>query len=705
MSSKINFLKYEDNIKRALTANNLKKIKDYQKSALDYYQVFKNDLDTIHENISDNEYKKIIIKIQLATKEIDLLNENIIKKKSFNISTSKNVLIESFENNKNIVSIEHLLEDLTDIGIQRGNQFHQNSKIITNFLFKITWISFVVTLLIIIFSGLYLERNILPHLKKLINTCYMISKGDYNKRAIIHSPCEFGTLGLTFNGMMEQIETRDANLNSLLDGLSSAVLSFDKSGIITEEKSKASFKIFPNFYNITTIKQFISEYTSFKIETLDKLLKIVFDPKRMLPLSSAIGLFPNKTTFRDTNGNDHHICFNYQSVNNPRNQELEKLILIADDITKEVESENEKKIQEERIERITTVSKNKESYQNFLSEVALLISNINNMHNIPNKDTGTSYKKLLLDLHTLKGLLALFSFNTCASMIHLIEDHLQHNNSDENFLISFEKMCTLFKEQKEDLDNTLSISNEEYLTTIYKPNLQYFKKILHSYSQSNQNLSKVHLSEINNIAKTLDHLPLSVYIKKYQLHLSRLQKKFHQKSATLILDESSDQLSFSEIEMLDKVFIHIINNSFDHGIENEDERLRLNKNPKGIIKISFKRIHQIKNESINSNHQSLIFKITDDGKGIDADFLGKKALEKGIWNEEKFKSASYEDKINLIFVPSFSSKSENEVSAISGRGVGMSAVLEDIQKLNGTLQVSTSVGIGTTFTIKLEVFS
>lgn len=684
MSSKINFIKYEDNIKRSLLASSPEVASEFYKTALDFYNVFLGDIHTVFENITDQESKNIIDKIKNLSKEVSILNSEL-KNKSFEY-------INQFENNKNVVAIENFLENLTDIGIERGNALHISSKQITALLFKMTVISFLTTLMIIIFSTFYLERSILPHLKKLTNACVLITEGNYQKRAEIKSPCEFGTLGNTFNVMMFKIQTHDANMRSLLDGLSSAVFSFDNQGNIAEEKSKATDDIFPNFNQVSNINIFIKTFTTLKTETLEKLLTLTFDPKRTLPLSSALDLLPNKTTFLDDFGQEKHLVFNYQGVNRPQDETLEKIILIANDITVEVEAQKEKQIQEERIERITAVSKNQNSYQNFVNEANSLINNIKN-HLVSNPSTeSTNSKKISLDLHSLKGILALFNFNSCSSLVHGIEDlfklFLSENNLEKinEILKLFNEMEDLFTIQKNDLENTLSISsNNKNLTSIYTPNLNQLITII----------SKTQNTQLQNALFELYKFPLSEVFKKYELHLTRLKKKFPDKSARIVYDSASDQIAYSEIESLDGAFIHLINNCFDHGIEEEYLRTSNNKPAEGTIKISLQR----KISTSASSVSSLIFTLQDDGKGIDPSLLARKAVEKGIWNEDKLNNSTDEEKIALIFEPSFSSK--DEVSAISGRGIGMSAVREDITKINGNLQVHSIINQGTTFIIEV----
>ena len=130
----------------------------------------------------------------------------------------------------------------------------------------------------------------------------------------------------------------------------------------------------------------------------------------------------------------------------------------------------------------------------------------------------------------------------------------------------------------------------------------------------------------------------------------------------------------------------------DHGIETEDERVEKTKPHKGKIKVNFK-----------SNVKSFEIFIQDDGRGIDPKVIKNKVLEKGLKSEKDLENLKDSDFINMIFLPGFSTK--KEVTDISGRGIGMDALKEEVQKLGGTVSVSSRINEGTTFLIKLPFFN
>jgi two-component system chemotaxis sensor kinase CheA len=135
---------------------------------------------------------------------------------------------------------------------------------------------------------------------------------------------------------------------------------------------------------------------------------------------------------------------------------------------------------------------------------------------------------------------------------------------------------------------------------------------------------------------------------------------------------------------------HLVRNAVSHGIEPAEERRRLGKAPRGKIKL-------------NAYHQGnqVVVEISDDGRGIDAQKIRTKALELGMMTAEEASRLTEGETLDFIFRPGFSTA--EEVTEVSGRGVGMDVVQSVLQRLKATIHVETHVGQGTTFRLKLPL--
>lgn len=162
------------------------------------------------------------------------------------------------------------------------------------------------------------------------------------------------------------------------------------------------------------------------------------------------------------------------------------------------------------------------------------------------------------------------------------------------------------------------------------------------------------------------------------------------KNIELVLEGGETEMDRNIIEEISDPLIHLIRNSIDHGIENSIKRKELGKRGKGLLKI--KAYHA-------ENH--VIITIEDDGSGINVEKVKNKAIERNIITGQEADILPRQQLINLIFESGFSTS--DEVSEISGRGVGMDIVRSHINKLSGIIETETEEGRGTKFTIKLPL--
>ena len=162
------------------------------------------------------------------------------------------------------------------------------------------------------------------------------------------------------------------------------------------------------------------------------------------------------------------------------------------------------------------------------------------------------------------------------------------------------------------------------------------------------------------------------------------------KEVELVISGSEVEIDKSVVESIGDPLTHMIRNSLDHGIESPEQRLSAGKNRQGQIQL---RALQ------ESGH--IIIVIEDDGRGMDAEKIGAKAVEKGLVKPEKLAHMSSQEILSFIFHPGFSTA--ESVTAISGRGVGMDVVLSTLKSLNGSVSVSSTLGQGSAIRMQLPL--
>lgn len=201
-------------------------------------------------------------------------------------------------------------------------------------------------------------------------------------------------------------------------------------------------------------------------------------------------------------------------------------------------------------------------------------------------------------------------------------------------------------------------------------------------------------SQLSRITKELQRTSMSlrmVPIKPSFQKVSRMVRdlaKSSGKQVELHLFGEETELDRNVVEQIGDPLVHMIRNAIDHGIETPEDRSKAGKNPTGRI--------ELKAYHMGSN---IIIEMSDDGHGINAKKVHAKAISSGIVSQED--NLSEQDMIELIFAPGLSTA--EKVTDISGRGVGMDVVKKNIEQMRGNVEVSTTLGQGTTFKIKLPL--
>ncbi|HCL56416.1 MAG TPA: chemotaxis protein CheA [Spirochaetia bacterium] len=193
--------------------------------------------------------------------------------------------------------------------------------------------------------------------------------------------------------------------------------------------------------------------------------------------------------------------------------------------------------------------------------------------------------------------------------------------------------------------------------------------------------------ELRDVTMSIRMLPISVIYKTFNRLVRDLSLDL-KKEVDLITYGDDTELDKNLIESIKDPLMHLIRNSIDHGIETAAERETLGKKAKGKLILS-----------AEHSGASVLIKIMDDGGGIKINKIREKALSLGIINENQ--THSEKELIDLIFHPGFSTK--ESATDVSGRGVGMDVVKQNIEKLRGNIEIESEEGKGTTITLKLPL--
>lgn len=242
--------------------------------------------------------------------------------------------------------------------------------------------------------------------------------------------------------------------------------------------------------------------------------------------------------------------------------------------------------------------------------------------------------------------------------------------------VDIDKLDTLMN-----LMGELVISRSRIMETLKKYQIK-------EIDESLAHLSRITL-DLQNIVMKIRMVPIAFVFNRFPRMVRDLSKKLN-KEINLVITGQETELDRTVVDEIGDPLLHLLRNAIDHGIESKDERLAKGKPPIGTVRL-------------DAHHEgnNVVIEVSDDGRGLDRDKILKKAVERGLIDEVSASSMTDEKVFSLIFEPGFST-AEN-VSDVSGRGVGMDVVKSTIETLNGSVQIESIKDQGTKVTIKLPL--
>ncbi len=262
------------------------------------------------------------------------------------------------------------------------------------------------------------------------------------------------------------------------------------------------------------------------------------------------------------------------------------------------------------------------------------------------------------------------------------EAHIHHKDEKkkrkitQTVRVDIEKLDTLMN-----LMGELVIARSRIVETLKKYSI---KEVDESLAQ----LSRITL-DLQNIVMKIRMVPIAYVFNRFPRMVRDLAKQMN-KEVDFIIKGEDTELDRTFVEEIGDPLLHLLRNAIDHGIESKEERIAKGKPPKGTIILSAR--HEGNN---------VVIEIVDDGRGIDRDKVIKKAVERGLIDEARAMMLPDDKVYELIFLPGFSTK--DEVTEVSGRGVGMDVVKNVVESLNGSVSIESQKDKGTKVTIRLPL--
>ena len=522
---------------------------------------------------------------------------------------------------------------------------------------------------------------------------FLQNKKDNVAKIELHSNDEFGAMAHSLNdniivsaklheeihelnvNLEKRIEEKTVKVTTLLNNAGQGFLTFDTNFIVDEEYSKECEKLIGKELALKDITSLLFTNVK-KIELFKDTLVNALNENITIKRNAYLSLLPSIILL-----NRKAVKLEYKIL------EDSKFMLILTNITSQKKLEKKVKREQEILKMIVAVvsesdvfHETKKEYQNFIDNYLEYINqNATPLHNISN---------IYRIIHTFKGTFSQLYMKDIVDFLHEIESRLStmqkdilHSNiqleellENSDFETSLNKSISIIEE----------ILGEEFLTTSNYlkidlndiSNLQEkIENLLNNFEQTTPECQDI-LCSIQNLSSVKLSSLLHPYISLTKQLALRLDKEIYDFS---IIGDNKISLN-DTFKPFIKSLIHLFRNSMDHGIETPEKRVEHGKDEKGTISCTF-----------NIVDENLQLIISDDGAGIDIEKIKNRLSLNGIDAQKLNENQIY----NYIFDDNFTTK--DEISDISGRGIGMSVVKNEIEKLNGDINITSSKNNGTTF--------
>jgi two-component system chemotaxis sensor kinase CheA len=460
-----------------------------------------------------------------------------------------------------------------------------------------------------------------------------------------------------------------AKLELLLDNAKEGFVFFDSDMRIEPLYSKEANRIFQ--INIADLQIHELLYSndikkaSFLKETLQGILKET--PQRQEVL---ISLLQDEFVI-----NKNNIQCEYKVLDENH------FLLILTDITQTKELEQKIKDEQQVLKMVVQVVSVPEQFNEIKKDYYLLCSGIKEFQ------TLEMLGNLRREIHTFKGLFAQKEMLYIVKSLHefeaLIDSCIKNENLEDTFLDINTDVMVAWLEK--DITILNDILGEEFFSEHNYIHVDK-KRIESLYNRYKRIIKTYDNPLLENMAYEIQRLSfndiksfLKPYEKMVDLLAQRLEKDIEPMSV-----QSDDIFISDNFKPFLNSLVHVFRNCVDHGIESSDERVEKDKKVKGTITCN-----------VTQSIDNIILSIGDDGKGLDPNLLRDKALHRGVYTKEQLSNKSDDEILYVIFEEDFSTTSS--ISDVSGRGIGLSSVWYEINRLGGIIEIENNFGYGVEF--------
>jgi two-component system chemotaxis sensor kinase CheA len=463
-----------------------------------------------------------------------------------------------------------------------------------------------------------------------------------------------GNLERNVEARTRELDERNRGMLLVLDNVAQGFITIDLNGVMASERSA----VLDRWFEPPSPGMRISEYLSAAAPDFVPWIELGLEQLRddILPVEMALAQLPKRFE-----GHGRTFDVTYTPIRD--GETVTHLLVIISDVTEMLARERAEREQRELVALFQRISVDRAGVEEFLTEAASLVAAIRN------EAEPAAQKRLV---HTLKGICAIYGLESYAELTHQVESDLATHEtglSDEqrNTLVS------LWKEAMQRVGKLLGSARRD-VVEVERSELD----ALLSRAQTD-----IPSSELLPLLADWARDPIERRFERLSQQASGLARRLDKPDPKVIVRANGIRVESTGFSAFWSAMVHVVRNAVDHGIESGEARLLRGKPEAGTLELSAQR-----------TDGKLLIVMRDDGPGVCWERVREKAVAAGLPH------ATHDELVEALFTDGLSTK--DEVSAISGRGVGLSALRKSVKDLGGSIQIESTEGEGTCFVFTFE---
>jgi len=447
------------------------------------------------------------------------------------------------------------------------------------------------------------------------------------------------------------VRSRTASLQTALDSMGDGLIVCQRDGVPTRERSRAVEEWFGPLADGATLWEYLAKDDDVLRANLAWGFECMTDGA--MPFEITRTQAPQRI---ERGSRTYALSYRYIGASEDA---IEKLVVLIRDITADLAAERSEAAARELAAVVGHLLRDRDGFVSFIGDTEALLQRL--------ASPAMPMSVRIRALHTLKGNTAIYGFASFAKECHALEDRVRDEGDEALSREQIAKLDARWRAAMEPLSALLSKEGDAAVRVLDSEHKDFITRLE----------QRADHSELVDLARSWKHGLIGSLLAPYAAQGERLAHAL-EKKVSVVIDDHGERLPDARFRPFFAELIHCVRNALDHGLELPEERAAAGKSEQGSLRLDARRVAD-----------ELVVSVSDDGRGIDWERVRAKASAAGL------PAKTEQDLVDALVSDGFST--HTEVSELSGRGVGMSAVADACRALGGRFHIETKRGSGTRF--------